>query len=85
MNLFTKQKVTHRHRNQTQGYQRGQWGGGGINQECGSNRYTQLYIKEIKEKKKRDKRTYCRTQRIMFNILYSNTYNGKEYESDIYK
>ena len=29
MNLFTKQKQTHRHRKQTHGYQRGK--GGGIN------------------------------------------------------
>ena len=29
MNLFTKQKQTHRHRKQTYGYQRGKVGGGG--------------------------------------------------------
>ena len=28
MNLFTKQKETHRHRKQTYGYQRGSMGGG---------------------------------------------------------
>ena len=28
MNLFTKQKYTHRHRKQTYGYQRGKVGGG---------------------------------------------------------
>ena len=28
MNLFTKQKQTHRHRKQTYGYQRGKVGGG---------------------------------------------------------
>ena len=27
MNLFPKQKKTHRHRKQTDGYQRGKWGG----------------------------------------------------------
>ena len=27
MNLFTKQKQTHRHRKQTYGYQRVKWGG----------------------------------------------------------
>ena len=27
MNLFKKQKKTHRHRKQTYGYQRGKWGG----------------------------------------------------------
>ena len=26
MNLFTKQKQTHKHRKQTYGYQRGKWG-----------------------------------------------------------
>ena len=30
MNLFTKQKQTHRHRKQTYGYQRGKVGGGGM-------------------------------------------------------
>ena len=35
MNLFTKQKQTHRHRKQTYGYQR--VSGGGINWEQGSN------------------------------------------------
>ena len=29
INLFTKQKETHRHRKQTYGYQRGKVGGGG--------------------------------------------------------
>ena len=28
MNLFMKQKETHRHRKQTYGYQRGKWQGG---------------------------------------------------------
>ena len=28
MNLFTKQKQTHRHRKQIYGYQRGKWAGG---------------------------------------------------------
>ena len=31
MNLFTKQKQTHRDRKQTYDYQRGKWGRGGIN------------------------------------------------------
>ena len=35
MNLFTKQKQTHRHRKETYGYQRVR--GGGINWEQGSN------------------------------------------------
>jgi len=36
MNLFTKEKQTHKHRKQTYGYQRGKVRGG-INQEFGSN------------------------------------------------
>ena len=43
MNLYTKQKQTHRHRKQTYGYQKGRRGG--INDECGIKRYTPLYIK----------------------------------------
>ena len=40
MNLFPKQKETHRHRKQTYGYQRGKVGRGGINKEFGINTYT---------------------------------------------
>ena len=41
MNLFTKQKQTHRHRKQMYGYQRGKrWG-------RRDNRYTLLYMKYI--------------------------------------
>ena len=43
MNLFTKQKQTHRHGKQTYGYQREQ-GRGGINQEFGIKIYTQLFM-----------------------------------------
>ena len=43
MNLYTKQKYIHRHRKQTQGYQRER--GGGINQELGISIYSLLYIK----------------------------------------
>ena len=49
MNLFTKQKQTHRHRKQTWGYHRGRVGGG-INSEYGTNRYTLSYIKQINNK-----------------------------------
>ena len=41
MNLFMNQKQTHRHRKQTYGYQRGKWGGEGINW---ISRYKLLYI-----------------------------------------
>ena len=47
INLFTKQKQTHRHRKQTYNYQSGK-GWGGINWEFRINRYTILYIKQIK-------------------------------------
>ena len=48
MNLFTKQKQTHKHRKQTFDYQRGN--GGGINQEWRINRQIPQYIKQIKNK-----------------------------------
>ena len=75
MNLFTKQKQTHRHRKQTYDYQRG-WGvQGEINQKFGINIYTLLYIKQVNNK----------------DLLYSTgnytqylviTYNGKESEKE---
>ena len=43
MNLFTKQKQTHRHRKQT--WEPKEKGDGAINGEFGINRYTPLYIK----------------------------------------
>ena len=46
MNLYTKQKQTHRHRKQTC-LQKGKGKGGGTNQEYGINRYKLLYIKQI--------------------------------------
>ena len=42
MNLFVKQKQTHRHGKQTYGYQRRKWDGGW---KFGINRCTLLYIK----------------------------------------
>ena len=42
MNLFTK--LNHQYRKQTYGYQK-QKARGGINEEFGINRYTQLYIR----------------------------------------
>ena len=50
MNLFTKQKQTHRHRKQTYGYQRGKVGGEGIDCEFGIDMYTLLYLKLITNK-----------------------------------
>ena len=46
MNLFTKQKQTHRLREQTYGYQGGRLGGG-IDWEFGTDMYTLLYLKYI--------------------------------------
>ena len=48
MNLFTKQKQTHRHRKKLM-IIKGE-SGGGINQEFGINRYTLIYIKQITNK-----------------------------------
>ena len=42
INLYTKQKQTHRHRKQTYGCQWGKGGEGGINWEHGVNRYKLL-------------------------------------------
>ena len=61
MNLFTKQKQTHRHRKQTISYQRGR--GGGINWEFEINRCTLSYIKQV------NKRVYCIPQGTIFDIL----------------
>ena len=47
MNLFTKQKQTHRHRRQICGYQRGT---GGINWDIGTDIHTLLYIEQITSK-----------------------------------
>ena len=47
INVFTKQKWTHRPRKQMYGYQ-GKRGWGGISQELGISRYKLLYIRQIK-------------------------------------
>ena len=82
MNLFTKQKQTHRFRKQTYGYQRGS--GGGINQEFGINIYTLLYMQWINNK---NIYTLLYIQWINKDFLYSTrnyiqylirTNNGKE-------
>ena len=48
INLFTKQKQSHRGRKQAYGYQGGKRGG--INWEIGIDIYTLLYIKQITNK-----------------------------------
>ena len=49
MNLFTKQKQTHRLREQTYGY-RGEGRGAGIDWEFENDTYTLLYLKQINSK-----------------------------------
>ena len=49
MNLFTKQKQTHRLRERTYGYQ-GDGCGEGIVREFGTDMYTLLYLKRITNK-----------------------------------
>ena len=72
MNLFTKQKETHRHIKQTQDYQRGKQGGG-INKEFGINIYTLLYIKQITNKDL----LYSTGNYTQYFVI---TYKGKESE-----
>ena len=75
MNLFTKQKQTHRRREQTSGYQRGK--GGGINQEFGTNRYRLLYIKQIINKDV----PYSTENSTQYLVIL---YKGKESEKNTY-
>ena len=49
MNLFTKQKQSHRHREQTYGYQ-GEKELGGMSQEIGTDIYILLYMNQITNK-----------------------------------
>ena len=48
MNLFTKQKQSHRCRKQIYGYQGIKWGG--MNWKIGFDIYTLLYIKQVANK-----------------------------------
>ena len=73
MNLFTKQKQIHRHRNKlmvTKGER-----GGGINQEFGINIYTLLYIKQTNNKD-----PLYSTGNYIQNLIIN--YNGKESEKE---
>ena len=69
MNLFTKQKKTHRCRKQTYGYQGRR--GGGINWEIGIDIYTLLYIKWITNKDL----LYSIGNSTQYSVM---TYMGKE-------
>ena len=73
MNLFIKQKQTHRHRKQAPDYHKGK-GREGINQEYGINRYTPLYIKWINNKDL----VYSTGNCIQYLAI---TYNGNESEA----
>ena len=69
MNVYTKQKQTHRHRKQTNSYQGGRGKGGGTNQGYGINRYRPLYIKWISNK---DVLFHRETYPISYNNLQWN-------------
>ena len=70
MNLFTKQKQSHRCKKQTYGYQGGKVGGG-INWEIGNDIYTLLYIKQITNKDL----LYNTGNSTQYSVM---TYMGKE-------
>ena len=74
MDLVTKQKQTHRHKKQTYDYQRGKTREG-INQEFGINRYTLLFIKQIK------KQGPTARNRELYSVTCI-TYNVKESEKE---
>ena len=44
MFLFAKEKQTHRHRDQTHGYQEGKGGGGEMNWQIGTDTHTLLIL-----------------------------------------
>ena len=69
MDLFTKQKLTHRSRNQTYGYQRGNVGGR-MNWEIGIDIYT-IYKKQITNKNL----LYSTGNSTQYSVM---TYMGKE-------
>ena len=70
MNLFTKQKQTHKHRKQTYGYHVGKEGEG-INWENGTDIYTLLYVKQITNKDL----LYSKRNSTQYSVM---TYMGKE-------
>ena len=75
INLFTKQKQTHRQRRKKNLRLPEGKGGGGINQEFGFGRYTVLYIKQIKNKVL----LYSTGNYIQYLVI---TYYGKESEKE---
>ena len=78
MNLFIKQKQTHRHRKQTYGYQSGKRRRGNLSRliyKAGINVCTLLYIKQITNKDL----LYSTGKYIQYSVV---AYNGKESEKD---
>ena len=70
MNLFIKQKQTHRHRKQIHGYQRGDWGKDKLG-VWDQHIYTTIYKTDTQQ-----------GPTVWHRELYSmswNSYNGKEY------
>ena len=74
MNLSTKQKQTHRYREQSCGCQ-GEQGGGGIDWEFGIRRCKLLYIEWINNKVL----LYSTGNYIQYPVI---NHNGKEYEKE---
>ena len=70
MNLFTKQKQMHRHREQAKGYQSER--GLGINYEFELNRYILQYIKQINN----NDLLLNIWHRELYSVSYNN-HNGK--------
>ena len=77
MNLFTKQKWTHRSQNQIDGYQKGNVGGAGgvITQEIGVDTYTTTVYKI-------DKQQGPSVQHRELYAIFLITYNEKESEKE---
>ena len=78
MNLFTKQKQTHRHRKQIYGYQRG---GRGVNQEFEINRYTLAHTKQRNEDPLYSTGNYIQYLAVTYmeKNLKNNLYNMHKY------
>ena len=79
MNLFTKQKQTHRHRKQTYGYQRGWQGRGEKNKSLGL--MDTHYYMQIDERQGLLDSTEDYTQYLV--TAYNGKDSGKEY-ADVY-
>ena len=76
MNLFTKQKQTHRQKNKPT-VTKGERGRGGINQEYGVNRNTLLYVKQIKVLIMQHRKLYS-IPIMINNLKKKNLYAGQE-------